>query len=129
MPVTGRLLFVLAALLLLATAGLHAMGEAMLDRWLAGLGERERSGIALMWLGASVSWTVVALIWLVAAWRRERGWLGASALAGLTPLSMAAGVLRIDPGFFGGWMLAGSVCLAAAGLLFSRRRTAVEGGS
>jgi hypothetical protein len=120
----GRVLLGLGALLLLATAVIHAMGQAMMDSWIQGLSERQKAGLCLMWIAASISWAVVALIWGVAAWRQERGWLGASAVAALIPLSVAVGIMRIDSTFFGGWMLFGSIALAAAGVMLTRRSAA-----
>jgi hypothetical protein len=111
----GRFILGAAALLLLATAGIHAMGLQMVSGWGAGLGHQERLAICLFWAAASVSWAAVAILWAVTAWRRGPCWPGA--IATLIPLHAAAGVLYIEPAFFGGWMLAGSVVLGALGLV------------
>jgi hypothetical protein len=111
----GRLVLGAAALLLLATAAIHAMGLQMVSGWGEGLGPREQLAICLFWAAASVSWTAIAILWAVTAWRRGPRWPGA--IATLIPLHAAAGVLYIEPAFFGGWMLAGSVVLGALGLV------------
>ncbi|MGD9968185.1 MAG: hypothetical protein AB7T59_16825 [Hyphomonadaceae bacterium] len=115
----GRLSLALAAMLLLATACIHALGLPMASRWGEGLGHQEHLAICFMWAHASASWGVVALLWAVTAWRRWPP--GPAALAVLIPAYGAAGVLYIDPTFFGGQMLAGSVVLALAGLILIRR--------
>jgi hypothetical protein len=115
----GRYILAAAALLLFATAGIHAMGLPMASGWGESLGREPQLAICLFWAHASVSWAAVALIWAVTAWRREPRW--PAAIATLVPLHAGAGVLYIEPGFFGGWMLAGSVVLAAIGLFLLRR--------
>lgn len=96
----GRIVLAIAALLLLATAGIHAMGLPMVSGWGEGLGHREQLAICLFWVAASVSWAAVALLWGVTAWRLGPRW----------------------PPVFGGQMLAGSVALAVFGLLLLRRQ-------
>jgi hypothetical protein len=116
----GRVVLFAAALLLLITAGLHALGLPMASSWGEGLGRQEHLAICLMWANASVGWGVVALLWALTAWR-FRSWLGASAVAALLPAYGAAGVLYIDPAFFGGQMLLGSVVLGVAGIALMLR--------
>lgn len=118
----GRLLLALAALLLFATACIHALGLPMASAWGEGLGRQEHLAICLMWGAASVSWGVVALLWAVTAWRQWQP--GAAVVATLIPTHAAAGVIYIEPSFFGGHMLAGSVVLAVIGLLLMRRQRA-----
>jgi hypothetical protein len=121
----GRLILLAAALLLLATAIIHAGGQPMVDRWVHDLSDQQRAAICLVWITDSINWAIVSVIWSVAAWRRERGWLGAAAVAALIPLTVGIGVLAIEPRFFGGWMLMGSVALAGVGLgLLWRGRSA-----
>ena len=112
----GRISLGLGALLLAATAILHAGGLQMVDRWAEGLPPFQAAALRFVWISDSIDWGVAALIWAVAAWRQGAAWLAAAAIAGLIPLAGAIGVMSIDPTFFGGQMLLGSVLLAAAGL-------------
>ena len=114
----GRFILGAAALLLLATAGIHAMGLQMVSGWGENLGRQEQLAICLFWIAASVAWVAVAILYAVTAWRRGPRW--PAAIATLIPLHAAAGVLYIEPAFFGGWMLTGSVVLAVIGLLLLR---------
>ena len=116
----GRILLLLGAVLLAATAVIHGCGQPMVDSWLEGLSEKQKLAVCLVWMTDSLSWLVVAVLWTVAGWKR--GWLGAAAVGAAIPALTAAAVLAIDPRFFGGWMLAGSVLLAAAGITISSRR-------
>src|SRR5687767_10128674 len=111
----GRILLFAAAVLLLATAVIHAAGQPMVDTWIQGLDHRQKAAICLVWMTDSVSWAVVAFLWAMAGWKRESGWLGAAAIGSVIPLVMAVGIMGIDPTFFGGWMLVGSIALAATG--------------
>jgi len=111
----GRIILAAGGALLLATAGIHAMGLPMASAWGEGLGRFQHLAICLFWIAAAVSWAVVAILWAVTAWRRGPRW--PAALAALIPLQSAAGVLYIDPTFFGGQMLAGSVVLGVLGLV------------
>jgi len=115
----GRFVLGAAAILLLATAAIHAMGLPMASAWGEGLGRFQHLAICLFWIAAAVSWAVVALMWAVTAWRRGPRW--PAAIATLIPLHSAAGVLYIDWTFFGGQMLAGSVVLATIGLVLLKR--------
>jgi hypothetical protein len=117
----GRILLFAAAALLVTTAALHALGQTMVDGWVRGLEEEQRAAIGLVWMTDSIDWAVVALLWGLAAWKRERPLLIAAAIAAVIPSAMAIGILRIDPTFFGGWMLIGSVALAAAGIALGWR--------
>ncbi len=116
----GRMILLAAAALLLATAGIHAMGLPMASSWGEALGRQEHLAICLLWLQASVSWGVTALIWAATA-TRFQSWRGAATLSLLVPAHGAVGVLYIDPTFFGGYMLAASVALATIGLIVLRR--------
>lgn len=111
----GRWILGAAAILLLATAGIHAMGLPMASSWGEGLGRFQHLAICLFWIAAAVGWAVVALTWAVTAWRRGPRW--PAAIATLIPLHSALGVLYIDWTFFGGQMLAGSVVLGVLGLV------------
>jgi len=111
----GRWVLGAAAILLLATAGIHAMGLPMASSWGEGLERFQHLAICLFWIAAAVGWAVVALIWAVTAWRRGPRW--PAAIATLIPLHSALGVLYIDWTFFGGQMLAGSVVLGVLGLV------------
>jgi hypothetical protein len=121
----GRILLIAAAVLLTATAVIHACGQPMVDGWVAGLGEQKKQAICLVWITASINWIVVSVIWAWAGWKQQRDWLGAAAVAAIIPLVFGAGVMGIEPRFFGGWMLLGSVLLALIGIVLSRRRPMV----
>lgn len=118
----GRILLFAAAALLAVTAVMHALGQPMVDGWVAALPDDQKAAICLVWITDSVSWIVVAVLWALAGWTRERAWLTASAIAAVIPLSMVVGIMGIDPSFFGGWMLLGSIALAGAGIALSWRR-------
>ena len=117
----GRVLLFGAAALLVATASIHASGQPMVDSWTASLDHRQAAAVCLVWITDSIDWAVVALLWVLAGWKRQRGWHGAAAVAMLIPLLGGLGVTSIDPTFFGGWMILGSVALAVAGLALSWR--------
>ena len=118
----GRILLFAGAALLAITAVIHALGQPMVDGWLQSLSDKQRAGVCLVWVSDSLSWIVVAVLWVVAGWK-QRAWLGAAAIGGTIPALTAIGILTIDPTFFGGWMLVGSVALAGAGLLVSSRHS------
>lgn len=111
-----RIFLFAGAALLTATAVIHAGGQPMVDGWVQGLTEEQKAAICVVWVSDSVSWIVVAAIWLIAAWKR-RGWLGAAAIGAAIPATTALGIVAIDPTFFGGWMLVASVALAGVGLV------------
>ena len=108
------------ALLLLATAAIHATGCQMIAGWLSDLGPQQRYGLQLVWLTDSLSWFVVALLWLGAAWRPDRSWRAAGLMGALIPLLTGAGILLIDPTFFGGYLLLISGGLGAIGAALAR---------
>ena len=109
----ARILLLLGALLLLATAAFHASGGAMVAGWLDG----ERGQILrLLWFVPPIDWVVVALIWAFAAWRPSRVLAAIVWLSALIPLAVAGMLLvTIGPGFPGGWMLLGATILAGFG--------------
>ena len=117
-----RALLIAGAFLLLLTAGLHAAGVAMVAAWTEGFGEREAAAVKLVWLTNSIDWMAVALIWLMAAWKRRPEWTAAGAMVAIIPLAGGVGIARIDPFFFGGQMVLASVALALLGLLLIHRR-------
>ena len=119
----GRIILSAAAILLLATAAIHALGLPMVAAWTRELGEQQRAGLGLVGLTDSIDWAVVAALWALAAWKRERPYLVAAAIAAFIPAAMAVGVMRFDPTFFGGWMLIGSLALAGAGIGLGWRRS------
>ena len=121
----GRIFLFAAAVLLIATAAIHAGGQPMVDGWLGDLSHKQKAAICLVWITDSIDWAVVALLWALAAWKRSRGRLGAAAVATLIPLAGGVGVASIDHTFFGGWMILGSVALAASGIALSWRETRV----
>ena len=118
----GRILIVAGAVLLLVTAAIHAFGVSMVREWAAGLGPRQSAALQFVWLSDSLDWAVAAVIWIVAAIKRQLAWRAAAGAAAIIPLAGAVAVISIDPGFFGGYLLLGSVILALAGLAASGRR-------
>lgn len=111
----GRILMIVGAALLAATALIHAAGQPMVNGWVKGMGEREAAAVCLVWLTDSLSWVVVAAIWAMAGWKARREWLAPAMVAAAIPAVTAAAMATIDPSFFGVWLLAGSVALAGAG--------------
>ena len=120
MRAAGRALMVIAALLLLGTAGLHASGCKMVAGWLEDLPRQQSQGLQLIWLTDSLSWAVTAALWLITAWRLDRSWRGASILLSAIPLLTGLGILFIEPAFFGGYLLVVSALMAVAGVMFTR---------
>ena len=119
----GRLLLAVGAVLLLATAAIHASGCLMVSEWTESLGPERISGLQLVWLTDSLSWAVTALIWLAASWRPDKSWHAASLLAAAIPLLTGVGILMIEPAFFGGYLLLVSGTLGAAGTALTANGT------
>lgn len=109
----GRLLLLLGASLLLATAAIHALGYAMVSSWLEG----DRGEILkVAWFTFSIDWAVVALIWAYCGWRDDRRLRPVIWAAAIIPAASAIGlVATVGPAFFGVWMLVGAVTLTLTG--------------
>ena len=120
-PSLGRALLVAGALLLLATAAIHATGTQMIAGWTTDFEPFQRYALQLVWLTDSFDWAVVAAAWLIAARYPSTSWSGAAMLLALIPAACAAGILFIEPRFFGAYLLLGSVGLAATGVGFLKR--------
>jgi len=109
----GRWLLVAAAVLLFATAVFHASGGAMVAGWLPGA---RGAILTSLWYVPVVDWSVVGLVWLFVAWRRERRFAPIVWLSALIPLTVAALLIAaVGPGHPGIWMLIGAAALALLG--------------
>jgi len=109
----SRTLLIAAAVLLVATALFHATGLTMVADWLPG--DRGRI-VSLMWLGMSVDWAVIAVLWLLVAWRPQAVLRPIVLISAIVPAFVAACLLGIvGSSHPGGFMLAGSAILAALG--------------
>lgn len=117
----GSALLVAGALLLLATAAIHATGTQMIAGWAADFEPFRRYALQLVWLTDSFDWAVVALAWLIAARYPTSSWRSAAMLLAFIPAVCAIGILSIEPRFFGAYLLLGSISLAMAGIAFIRR--------
>jgi len=109
----GRILLALGALVLLGTAAFHATGAETVAGWLSG----ERGVLLqMLWIIPTLDWAVVALAWLVIAWRGSRRaapliWILAAVPAGAAAMIAAT----VGPAFLGLWLLAGAALLALLG--------------
>src|SRR5688572_5137448 len=83
--VMGRYALGAAALLLIATAALHAGGLQMIGRWTEGMPPFQAAALRFVWISDSIDWTVAAILWAVAAWKLGRPWLAAAAIAAIIP--------------------------------------------
>ena len=109
----GRLLLVLAALVLIGTAAFHASGGGMVAGWLGG----ERGALLqTLWFIPALDWAGVGLAWLFIAWRGNARFAPLVWLLALIPAGAAAMVAAsVGPGFLGVWLLAGAALLALLG--------------
>lgn len=117
----GRALLIAGALLLSATAAIHATGTQMIAGWAADFEPFRRYALQLVWLTDSFDWAVVAAAWLIAARYPTTSWRSAAMLLALIPAACAIGILFIEPGFFGAYLLLASIGLAIAGVGFLKR--------
>lgn len=110
---SARILLILGAVLLLATAVFHSSGGAMVSGWLEG----ERGKILqLLWFVPAIDWGIVALAWLYVAWRPDRRFASLVWLTAIIPLTVAIMLITaVGAGFPGIWMLLGAVALASIG--------------
>lgn len=119
MQTVGRALLPIAAILLTATAGIHASGCPMIAGWIQDLPVQQSQGLQLVWLTDTLSWIVTAIIWCVAFFRMEQAWLRASLALASIPLITGAALVLIEPLFFGGYLLVLSGLLAVTGVALS----------
>ena len=117
----GRALLVAGALLLLATAAIHATGTQMVAGWTTDFENFRRYALQLVWLTDSFDWAVVAAAWLIAARYPTSSWRSAAMLLALIPAACAIGILFIEPRFFGAYLLLASIGLAISGVAFIKR--------
>ena len=111
----GRALMAAGALLLLATAALHAAGCQMVAGWTEAMAHQQSQALQLVWLTDSLTWGISAIVWLIAAYRPDRSWRGAAILLAIVPLLTGAAIMFIEPKFFGGYLLIVSAGLVVAG--------------
>ena len=116
----GQVLLLGGALLLAATAAIHAVGREMAMGWGEGLPDREQDALCLVWLTDSLSWAVAAALWVLAALRPSGTLRIAAALSAMIPLLTGVGIAMIDPTFCGGHLLLTSAGLALAGAALLR---------
>ena len=82
----ARLSLGLAALLLFATAALHASGATMVSGWLPG----QRGAILdVLWIMPVIDWAIIGVLWLFVAWRDERGLAPLVWISAVVPLLVA----------------------------------------
>ena len=109
----ARWLLGAGVLLLVATALFHSTGLSMVGGWLPG--DRGRI-LGALWLAMSVDWAVVALIWLLAAWRGQPGLRLVVLISAIIPAFIAGCLFAVAGASHpGGFMLAGSAILAVLG--------------
>jgi len=101
------------AILLLATAIFHMTGLPMVSDWLPA---QRGQILGALWVSPAIDWSVVAVLWLIAAFRGGREWAIAVAVSAVIPVTMAIALFTIvgiaHPGPF---MLTGAVMLALFG--------------
>ncbi len=109
----GRVLLVLAGLVLIGTAAFHGSGGAMVAGWLGG----ERGALLqILWFIPSLDWAVVGLAWLFIAWRGTTHLAPLIWVLALVPAGAAAMVASaVGPNFVGVWLLAAAALLAVLG--------------
>lgn len=109
----ARLSLGLAALLLFATAALHASGATMVSGWLPG----QRGAILdVLWVVPVIDWAIIGVVWLFVAWRDERALAPLVWVSAVVPLLVAVLLIKaVGPGHPGIWMLVGAAVLASFG--------------
>lgn len=109
----ARILLILAAVLLLAAAGLHLSSGEAVAGWMSG----ERGAVVqILWHLPGLDWIVVALTWLFVAWRGTRRFTPVLWLTAVVPASAAVAIAAVlGATFIGAWLLAGAALLAVLG--------------
>ena len=114
-PKRARWLLVAGAVLLIATALFHSTGLSMVSGWLPGM---RGQVLSLLWLTPVADWSVVAILWLIAAWRLRSELRLIVLVSAIVPAFAAAGLFIVagtsHPGPF---LLAGAAILAVLGAL------------
>lgn len=109
----ARLSLGLAALLLFATAALHASGATMVSGWLPG----QRGAILdVLWVVPVIDWAIIGVLWLFVAWRDERALAPLVWISAVVPLLVAILLIKaVGVGHPGIWMLVAAAVLASFG--------------
>lgn len=109
----GRVLLILAGLVLIATAAFHASGGAMVAGWLPG---ERGSLLQALWFIPTLDWTTVGLAWLYIAWRGTTRLAPLVSVLALIPAGAAAMIAAsVGPNFLGVWLLGAAALLAVLG--------------
>lgn len=109
----GRILLALAGVVLLGTAGLHASGGGMVAGWLSG---ERGTMLQVLWHVPALDWAVVAIAFLLCAWRGNRRLAPLIWLLALVPAGAAAMIaMTVGASFLGVWLLAGAALFAVLG--------------
>ena len=116
----ARLSLGLAALLLFATAALHASGATMVSGWLPG----QRGAILdVLWVVPVIDWAIIGVLWLFVAWRDERPLAPLVWISAVVPLLVAILLIKaVGVGHPGIWMLIAAALLACVGAALLGRR-------
>lgn len=114
-PKHARWLLVAGAVLLIATALFHSTGLSMVSGWLPGT---RGQIVSLLWLAPVADWSVVALLWIISAWRLRSDMRLIVLVSAIVP-AIAAVALFIVVGTShpGPFMLAGAALLAVLGAI------------
>ena len=109
----ARWLLIAGAVLLIATALFHSTGLSMVSGWLPGM---RGQVLSLLWLTPVADWSVVALLWIIAAWHMRSELRVIVFVSAIVPAFAAVGLFMVagasHPGPF---MLAGAAALAVLG--------------
>lgn len=109
----ARALLIAGAVLLVATAAFHSTGLSMVAGWLPG----DRGQVlGLLWLTPVADWSIVGLLWIMAAVRGRADWRAVVLISAIIPAFAAIGLFWVvgaaHPGPF---MLAAATLLALIG--------------
>ncbi len=111
----ARWLLVAGAVLLIATALFHSTGLSMVSGWLPGT---RGQVLSLLWLTPVADWSVVAMLWIIAAWRLRSDLRLIVLVSAIVPALAAIGLFFVagtsHPGPF---LLAGAAVLAVIGAI------------
>ena len=114
-PKQARWFLIAGAVLLIATALFHSTGLSMVSGWLPGM---RGQVLSLLWLTPVADWSVVAILWIIAAWRLRSDLRLIVLVSAIVPAFAAVGLFMVagtsHPGPF---MLAGAATLAVVGAI------------
>jgi len=114
-PKQARWLLIAGAVLLIATALFHSTGLAMVSDWLPGM---RGQILSLLWFMPVADWSVVAILWIIAAWQLRSNLRLIVLVSAIVPAIAAVGLFMVagtsHPGPF---MLAGAAMLAVLGAI------------